>query len=250
MREVVKWNAYLQFDEEFIVNIPNDPIFSIIKICSTTLKDIKWTIKNDSTVKVNDKDYQSIIHSYALVYSIYDSKIIEKSPYSKIEMSQSKSKITQELYTYFKALIMHYEGKQSVQDFHSLTSKYTNLLSTSFSYEFTQGDLKRVQQLINELREEITKSELIQNEHKERLLKRLETLQAEIHKKMSDLDKFWGLIGDAGVVIGKFGNDIKPVVDRIKELVQIVWKTQAKAEELPSSAENPMLPDSSNQGSE
>ncbi|NVM02945.1 MAG: hypothetical protein HWN67_11445, partial [Candidatus Helarchaeota archaeon] len=56
-----------------------------------------------------------------------------------------------------------------------------------------------------------------------------------------NLDKFWGLIGDAGVMIGKFGNDVKPIVDRIREIAEIVWRTQAIAEELPTGMKFPLL---------
>jgi hypothetical protein len=77
--------------------------------------------------------------------------------------------------------------------------------------------------------------------HRARLLRRLESLQSEMHKKMSDVDRIWGLVGDAGIVIGKFGKDAKPIVDRIKELSQIAWKTQARTEELSSSSKNPLL---------
>lgn len=69
----------------------------------------------------------------------------------------------------------------------------------------------------------------------------MERLQSELHKKGSDLDKFWGLIGDAGVAIGKFGKDAKPFVDRIREITGIVWRTQSAAEELPSGTKIPFL---------
>lgn len=77
--------------------------------------------------------------------------------------------------------------------------------------------------------------------HKDRVLKRLEALQREVHKKMSNLDKLWSLVGDAGVALGKFGSDAKPFVDRIREIAQIVWRTQARAEELPSGTPLPLL---------
>ena len=60
-------------------------------------------------------------------------------------------------------------------------------------------------------------------------------------QKVSDLDRFWGLIGDAGVVLGKLGNDAKPFVDRIREIADIVWQTQSRAEELPSGTSLPSL---------
>lgn len=110
-----------------------------------------------------------------------------------------------------------------------------------FCYEFSQGDLERLQSLINELRSSISISDDLDENHRARLLARLEKLQKELHKKISDLDGFWGLIGDAGVVAGKLGTDAKPLVDRIKEIAGIVWRTQSKAEELPSSARFPLL---------
>jgi len=120
-------------------------------------------------------------------------------------------------------------------------NKYNTLFDNTFSYEFTTGDLDRIQKLINELRDNINLSELFTAEHKQRLLTRLERIQTELHKKVSDLDRFWGLIGDAGVVIGKFGNDAKPIVDRIKEIADIVWRTQSRSEELPSGTTIPFL---------
>lgn len=122
-----------------------------------------------------------------------------------------------------------------------LRNKYNTAFNNTFSYEFTTGDLEKVQKLINELRDNISNSELFTAEHKQRLLRRLEKIQSELHKKVSDLDRFWGLIGDAGVVIGKFGNDAKPIVDRIKEIADIVWRTQSKSEELPSGTTLPFL---------
>lgn len=122
-------------------------------------------------------------------------------------------------------------------------SAFIELFSSSFCYEFTDYDLQRVQVLINELRDLISASEVFDEKHKFRLLKRLERLQNEVHKKVSDLDRFWGLIGDAGVAIGKFGKDVKPIVDRIKELTTITWRTQSKAEKLPSDSPIPLLDD-------
>lgn len=114
-------------------------------------------------------------------------------------------------------------------------------MSTGFKYEFSQGDLEKVQALINELRQEVGTSTNLEDGHKARLLKRLEALQSELHKKISDLDKFWGLIGDASVVMAKIGNDAKPIVDRVREIADIVWRTQTRAEELPSGTTLPQI---------
>ena len=63
----------------------------------------------------------------------------------------------------------------------------------------------------------------------------------ELHKRMSSVAKFWDLMGEAGVALGKFGKDAKPFVDRIKEILQITWRTQVRTEELPSATSLPLL---------
>jgi len=60
---------------------------------------------------------------------------------------------------------------------------------------------------------------------------------------MSNVDKLWGLVGEAGVTLGKFGKDAKPIVDRIREITKITWRTQSNSEELPSDTPFPLLED-------
>lgn len=131
-----------------------------------------------------------------------------------------------------------------------LRSKFKTSLGSAFSYEFSQGDLDRVQVIINELRSQISELTSLDIDHRQRLLRRLEKLQSELHKRVSDLDRFWGLIGDAGVVLGKVGKDAKPIVDRIREIADIVWQTQSRAEELPSGTQLPSLENKPSQPSD
>lgn len=131
--------------------------------------------------------------------------------------------------------------KTAKTEISSVRSRFKSILGSGFLYEFSQGDLERTQRLLNELRETIGSNEKLEPDHKSRLLRRLEALQSELHKKISDLDKFWGLIGDAGVVLGKLGKDAKPIVDRVREIADIVWQTQSRAEELPSGTSLPQI---------
>lgn len=123
----------------------------------------------------------------------------------------------------------------------SITNRFKLAISGSFGYELTESDINRVQELINELRTELTRETRLDEGHKRRLLKRLEDLQKELHKKISDLNHFYNLMGDFGIAAGKLGKDAKPFTDRIKDIIQIGWRAQARAEQLPSSSENPML---------
>jgi hypothetical protein len=118
---------------------------------------------------------------------------------------------------------------------------FAALLGHGFYYEFSEADTKRVQDLVNELRGLITESTRFEPDHRTRILDKLEMLQREIHRRISNLDRIYGLIGDAGVMLGKFGNDARPFVDRIREIVEIAWRSQANAEQLPASARPALL---------
>ena len=103
-----------------------------------------------------------------------------------------------------------------------------------FHCEFSEGDFKNIQKLLNQLRTLISKSKDLEENHKYRLLKRLEKLQSELHKKVSDLDRFWGFFIDASIVIGQMGENAKPMIEVIRKIVKIIWPTQTRAYELPS----------------
>ncbi|HVV00732.1 MAG TPA: hypothetical protein VHH88_05175, partial [Verrucomicrobiae bacterium] len=75
--------------------------------------------------------------------------------------------------------------------FETKTEEYMALFSRAPAYEFTEADHKRVHDLINELRDLIRASTLISDEHKRRLLRRLEAMRGELHRKTNDIDRFW-----------------------------------------------------------
>ena len=113
-------------------------------------------------------------------------------------------------------------GRYSKGYFETKTEEYVALFSRVSVYEFSDSDFKRVHDLIRELRELIRASTLITEDHKRRLLRRLEAMHAELHKKTSDIDRFWGFIGEAGIAMRKFGEDLSPISERVLELGGIV----------------------------
>jgi hypothetical protein len=106
--------------------------------------------------------------------------------------------------------------------FETKTEEYVALFSKVPVYEFSEPDFKRVQDLVNELRDLIRGSSLIAEDHKRRLLRRLEAMLGELHKKTTDIDRFWGFIGEAGIAMRKFGQDLEPISERVLELGGIV----------------------------
>lgn len=192
----------------------------------------------------HESEHEAMLEAYALLSAIEEAglmrmPVILPSSIPADEWRADCSIINQ----YLTELRTSLQANLRVQSVARTKAKFASLLSQGFGYQFSAADVNRMQTLINELRQEISTSDLFDDGHKSRLLKRLEHLQGEVHKKISDLDRFWGLIGDAGVAMGKFGTSAKPFVDRIVELTQIVWNAQKEAEQLPSNVEMPLLPD-------
>lgn len=225
------------FKDDFIENILSEPISSVHEITERLLRHYVDLGGGQGI----PNGYEEYLEGYALLQSIFNNTNVE-SNVKKVNFDGEKDTDCKNLLNYFSQIRKEYATLSTNLKLETLSKKFTDKLGAGFIYEFTQGDIDRIQTLINELRGEISNSELFSEEHRNRLLRRLEKMQSEVHKKMSDIDRFWGLVGDAGVVMGKFGKDSKPIVDRIKELAEIVWRTQSKAEELPSGTNNPMLP--------
>jgi hypothetical protein len=118
-------------------------------------------------------------------------------------------------------------------------------------YEFSTSDIDIIQSRLNSLRNIISSSNGLEENHRSRLLKRIEQLQTELHKKNSDLDRFWGLVGDASVVLKKIAGsaeDSKKIVESIKDIIKIIFAAQLIAYGLPYSdnvlVSNDILPQS------
>lgn len=224
-------------DDKMLELIKNDPHKGV---CELRIKIEEYI---SAGTNWGQDDYDALLEGYALITELESAGIISfKHIITELTgdfsldlriMSETLAEVGKEC----KAIV----DKNSLE---RLRGRFRLELGTEFSYEFSQGDLERVQKLINEIRDHISTASL-EVDHKQRLLARLEKLQGELHKKSSDLDRFWGLIGDAGVVLGKLGEDAKPIVERIREVAGIVWKTQARSEELTSGTDIPLLGDSS-----
>ena len=78
------------------------------------------------------------------------------------------------------------------------------------------------------------------------LLKKLEALQLELHKKMSNFDRFWGFFVDSGIAFRKFWENAEPFRNDVKEIMKIVCRTQAKAENVKDILPLNLLTDGNN----
>ncbi|MBU1190269.1 MAG: hypothetical protein KKE76_01020 [Gammaproteobacteria bacterium] len=225
------------FSEDFIASVEENPISGIVDACNKILDRLE---ELSLSPEWSELEHELLWESASFIRLVIQSNELDINvvfPQATGDIKHNCSKLLE----YVNLVKANFEAHSVRLKIESYTSRYSAALKSSFAYEFSQGDLDRIQTIVNELRAQIAANKSLQDDHKRRLLKRLEHLQSELHKRVSDLDRFWGLVGDAGIVLGKLGNDAKPIVDRIKEVAEIVWKTQARSEELPSDSQNPML---------
>ena len=216
------------FDETYLEKLPEDPALAGKKICDDFHS---W---HDAMVgdRLEIEHYEEYLLALAIIQAYAESYGIElEYPELSGDIKDNISRIEY----FFNSIRSTFYQRFTEGVFERYKRLFDRKFGRAFLYQFSDGDLQRIQTLVNELRQLITETEEIEDEHRSRLLKRLEKLQSELHKSVSDLDRFWGLLIDGSIVLKKVGENAKPILDRIQEIVNIVWRVQARAEELPSN---------------
>ena len=189
------------FDPEFIARVEEAPIEGLVEACKIA---ISAQDELDNGRDWTDQEHELLWDASTFVDLVIKSNDLDLD----VELPEPSINIHENcnaLRAYLEEVEKSLRGEATKLKINSFKKRYDTALKSSFAYEFTQGDLERVQLLINEIRTHISQVRDLEQGHRQRLLKRLENLQAELHKRVSDLDRFWGLVGDAGVVLGKLG---------------------------------------------
>ncbi len=223
------------FDDKFLDSLPENPYEAAHEMCKVF---VRWYNNLQRTGADAAIQYPEFVDTYAAMEVFINANGL---PFSPPTLGKEHGQNIKFIIQFFNEIRDELGEKIDDMKLVKAREKYAKRFGGIFLYEFSDGDLATIQRLLNELRDTITKSELFDAKHKQRILKKLESLQSELHKKMASLAKLWDLIGDAGVVLGKFGKDAKPIVDRIREIAQIAWRTQARSEELPTGTTLPLL---------
>ncbi|NKI96691.1 hypothetical protein [Rhizobacter sp. SG703] len=225
------------YDDKFLEALRLEPALRLVEACQMAIDRLDLEGKSDW----EDGDYDILAEAYTLIMAVVEARLLPEIGFRFSKLSEDRETQCREMLDVLRHIIQTLESAAAKAKIESLRTKFRASLGSAFAYEFSQGDLDRVQELLNELRDHVANADGLKDEHRQRLLRRLEHVQRELHKKVSDLDRLWGLVGDAGVVLNKLGRDAKPIVDRLREVVDIIWRTQVRAEELPSGATIPVL---------
>ncbi len=118
----------------------------------------------------------------------------------------------------------------------------TAFLTTYPTFNLDQSEKDRIALLASQMRKIVHASELFDNSHKVRILNRISSIENEVLKPKGLFDVILGGTSDIGETLGKFGVDIKPLTDRMKEIKQITRSKTKEYDELPAPDEIKKLP--------
>ena len=183
------------FDDEYIGKLPDDPAVAGKMICDD-FKSFYESIPSEKDVE----NYELYLRATALIQAFSESFGIDVQYLSlSSDIEENIKKITQ----FFNETRSVFDKKFTLGMIDKYKKVFKQKFGSGFLYRFSDGDLTRIQTLINEIREYLVGTKEIQEDHRARLLKRLEKLQSELNKTMSDLDRFWGLLIDGSIALKK-----------------------------------------------
>lgn len=207
------------FTQAFMLALPKNPLHSMVVFFSEFRR---WY---DSFQDSAELDYHDELVEILAIYSaLSKSRGLKKPniPATKTDIASNFNSLSRYLFAVAEQYETAYLREKSASIMEAKEAEYSNILEGENGYAFTEEQFLRIQTIINELRAEISQSNLISAGHKRRLLVRLEAMQREIHQTTTEVDRFWGFIAEAGIVCRKFGEDVKPIADRVTELGKIV----------------------------
>jgi hypothetical protein len=110
------------------------------------------------------------------------------------------------------------------------------------TFKLDENDRVLVLNLCSDMRKIVLNTTHFDNPHKVRLSNRIAAIEAEVHKDNGLFDVVLGGVSDFGETLGQFGRDIKPLTNRMSEVLKITRKSTKSYDQLPSPEEIKQLP--------
>ena len=213
-------------DEEFLEALPNDDIEAIIKFMEEFEKipqgenlneyiraytAMKSFAKN-TNIQVNDIEFKGSDQDNMSNIRAYNNKVFDQAKIINLS----------------RMLNIEEQNFKSIRD-------------QVYEYEFSDNDYEKIQDHINKIRDLISKSKLLSEDHQNRLLKRLEQFQSELHKRVTNLDRALGFLLDVSIIVKQTGEGAKPIADLAKEISKILTQVILVSKGLPPGELPPLL---------
>jgi hypothetical protein len=216
--EKIRYKQDYIFSDKFAKSLPQDPLEGLQHLLNAA--DGAFNFENAEVEKLQDL--------YALVSTYMDERNPSVSPLPPLAnlSSESKSHERQQFHMAFSTLGQQIKNSLRIREngrrYEQLRVSYAGRFGKSIIYTLDDSQLHLIQTLINELRDRIGAARELKEEHRRRLLDRLEAMQRELNHRMSNFDRFAGLMLDVMPLAKAFGENIKPITDRCTELGNVI----------------------------
>ena len=104
-------------------------------------------------------------------------------------------------------------------------------------FELPDKDKERIFELCSQMRKIILASQVFDQPHRRRLLDRIAGIEHQVEQPKGMLDVVRAGVSDVGETLGKFGTDIKPLTDRMKEVADIARRGSKEYDQIPAPDE-------------
>lgn len=208
------------FDDDFFNKLPDDPIVAAHKISNTFCTFDRG---------IPDKDKQEFLEHYLTAMGAFQAFADAYAlNFDFPQLTGDRGQNTREIRNFFYTLRDALDAEVAKLTVEQARSKFSNRFARVSYFEIPDENLKKLQLLFNSIRYEVERSQNLSEDVRWRLLKKLEATELKTQKKMTDLDRLWGFMGEARVLLSGTGEDTRIILDRINEIARITRAAQAK----------------------
>ncbi len=180
------------------------------------------------------------VRLHALIDAVrtrYLGKPLDNLPDAAIwERARREDKIRQLIVDRSNKALAEARAQAAEEKTRGLSADYLGILEKIPLIVVEDEDAARIQTLLNELRDAIRGAEYLREDHRQRLLSRLEKLQREFHKTMSDQDRVWGFLTEAFSIFKAAGTQAIPALRKAEEMARICGRIQRRFFGLPDDS--------------
>lgn len=221
-------NTNTYFSEEFVEKIPDDLIDGVKFICKEFFNNVK-NFEKRGNLQIE------LFAAYAVLHNFLNNHNVDSG--NALEFTMDINKLKDKVNIYFRNFSSIYNNKYAEREAHrkfeELNAKISSKYGNYILYELTENQIQEIQNLINELRNKINECEDFEDFHKQRILKKLEKLQSEVHKKMTDFDRIFGFVVEMRYLYENY-KESKPLFDLSVKIANIALDAMALANGLPA----------------
>lgn len=218
------------YDEQFLKSLGTEPYANGKRMAEVLLQDTR-----------SGRPYSEIVAGFEFLHLwLLEQGLMAKDP--RPEFTRDEGKNRESILNYLIRCIEQLSPEAHARAIAEKTEsavadgrqRFAQFSAATFAYRFSESDFTRLQELINKLRELLVVSIAIPEDHRQRLLLKLEALQRELHRQTTTLDKAWALVMEIGFTAMKVGEGAKEVAKVTSDIARILTLVAATAHGLPS----------------